>query len=260
MSKAILYDATLCIDCKQCEGACAKQNGLPYDDKIAAESVQSAHKFTVVLANNDNKFMRRLCMHCNEPACASVCPVGALHKTKEGPVVYDVYKCIGCRYCMVACAFSQPKYEWGKLNPARAQVHHVSRPGADRAAYRLRRDLPRRAPPSLAIAMRWLPRRKDRLRQNPDNYYPHIYGLNEVGGTSVLILSSVPVESFGLPSPAKLGTTPMPDYTFRILSKIPDFVPLWALVLGGVYWITHRREEVALAEASEHGSEQGGTK
>ncbi len=116
MSKAILYDATLCIGCKQCEGACAQQNGLPYDDKVAAESVQSAHKFTVVLTKTTN-IMRRLCMHCEEPACASVCPVGALHKTKDGPVVYDVWKCLGCRYCMVACAFSVPKYEWGKLNP-----------------------------------------------------------------------------------------------------------------------------------------------
>lgn len=101
MSKAILYDATMCIGCKQCEGACAQQNKLPYDDTVAAESVQSAHKYTVVLTKED-KFMRRLCMHCKEPACASVCPVGALHKTKEGPVVYDVWKCIGCRYCMVA--------------------------------------------------------------------------------------------------------------------------------------------------------------
>jgi ferredoxin len=111
MSKALLYDATLCIGCKQCEGACAQQNNLPYDDTVAAEPVQSAHKYTVVLNKND-KYMRRLCMHCEEPACASVCPVGALHKTKAGPVVYDVWKCIGCRYCMVACPFSQPKYEW----------------------------------------------------------------------------------------------------------------------------------------------------
>ena len=72
MSKAILYDATQCIGCKQCEGACAQQNDLPYDDKVAAEPVQSEHKFTVLLANDDNKFMRRLCMHCERPACASV--------------------------------------------------------------------------------------------------------------------------------------------------------------------------------------------
>ena len=44
MSKALLYDATMCIGCKQCEGACAQQNKLPYDDKVAAESVQSEHK------------------------------------------------------------------------------------------------------------------------------------------------------------------------------------------------------------------------
>ena len=116
MSKALLYDATICIGCKQCESGCAQQNQLPYDDSVAAEPVQSAHKYTVVLTK-DEKFMRRLCMHCEHPACASACPVGALHKTTEGPVVYDVWKCIGCRYCMVACAFSQPKYEWRSLNP-----------------------------------------------------------------------------------------------------------------------------------------------
>ena len=54
MSKAILYDATLCVDCKQCEAACAKQNNLPYDDKVAAEPIQSEHKYTVVLNNNDS--------------------------------------------------------------------------------------------------------------------------------------------------------------------------------------------------------------
>ena len=77
MSKSILYDATMCIDCKACEQACATHAGLPYDDKIAAEEYQSAHKLTAVL-NKSDKYMRRLCMHCQEPACASVCPVAAL--------------------------------------------------------------------------------------------------------------------------------------------------------------------------------------
>ena len=108
MSKALLYDATACINCKQCEVACAEQNKLRYDDTVAAEDKQSDHKFTVVLAKND-KFMRRLCMNCNEPACASVCPVGALKKTALGPVTYDEGKCMGCRYCMVACPFGVPK-------------------------------------------------------------------------------------------------------------------------------------------------------
>src|SRR5262252_5510935 len=103
MSKALLYDSTLCIGCKQCEQACATQNSLAYNDGIAAEEFQSAHKLTCIVTKVD-KFMRRLCMHCEHPACASACPVGALHKTVEGPVAYDVWKCIGCRYCMVACA------------------------------------------------------------------------------------------------------------------------------------------------------------
>ncbi|HVJ05752.1 MAG TPA: 4Fe-4S dicluster domain-containing protein [Candidatus Saccharimonadales bacterium] len=258
MSKAILYDATQCIGCKQCESACAQQNELPYDDKVAAESVQSEHKFTVVLANND-KYMRRLCMHCEEPACASACPVGALHKTKDGPVVYDVYKCIGCRYCMVACAFGQPKYEWGKLNPRVRKC--IMCP--DRVAQG-RNTACAEACPTGATKFgdrdAMIAEAKDRLRQNPDNYVPHIYGLNEVGGTSVLMLSSVAFESYGLPASEKLGDTPMPDYTFRILSRIPDFVPLWVLVLGGVYWITHRRELVAVTEARDGGNQQGGTK
>jgi len=69
-----------------------------------------------VLAN-DGKFMRRLCMNCAEPACASVCPVAALRKTPEGPVIYEASRCMGCRYCMVACPFSVPKYEWNQLAP-----------------------------------------------------------------------------------------------------------------------------------------------
>ena len=48
MSKAILYDSTLCIGCKACEGACAERWGLPYDDKIAAEETISAHKLTAI--------------------------------------------------------------------------------------------------------------------------------------------------------------------------------------------------------------------
>ena len=117
MSKALLYDATVCIGCKQCEQACADQNKLPYTDAVAAEERQSDRKYTVVLTKKGDKFMRRLCMNCQRPACTSVCPVGALKKTALGPVTYDANKCMGCRYCMVACPFSVPKYEWNKLFP-----------------------------------------------------------------------------------------------------------------------------------------------
>jgi len=116
MSRAILYDSNLCVNCKQCESACAERNKLPYDDTIAAENVTSAHKLTTVLSVDD-QYMRRMCMHCEDPTCASVCPVAALQKTPEGPVVYHADRCMGCRYCMVACPFGVPKYEWNALLP-----------------------------------------------------------------------------------------------------------------------------------------------
>ena len=58
-----------------------------------------------------------MCQHCDVPTCVSVCPVGAFTKTAAGPVLYDAEKCIGCRYCMQACPFRVPRYEWKSTRP-----------------------------------------------------------------------------------------------------------------------------------------------
>jgi formate dehydrogenase iron-sulfur subunit len=97
---------------------------------------------------------------------------------------------------------------------------------------------------------------QERIRQNPSTYLPRIYGLHEVGGTCVLILSGVKAEEYGYPASEKIGQTPMPEYTGRVMEKIPDFIPIWSLVLGGIYWISHRRQEVAAAEADENAKEE----
>lgn len=244
MSKALLYDATLCIGCKQCEKACSEKNKLPYDDNIAAEEKQSEHKFTVVLTKSD-KFMRRLCMNCAEPACASVCPVGALHKTALGPVVYEENRCMGCRYCMVACPFGVPKYEWNKVLPRVQKCTMCS----DRVSAGQQTACAEACPTGatkFGERDELIAEAQKRIRDNPANYVNHIYGLTEVGGTSVLLLSSVPFEQFGYR--ADLSQDPLPMLTYRVLSRIPDFVPLGGIMLGGVWWITHRREEVAAAE------------
>ena len=247
MSKALLYDATLCIGCKQCEQACAEKNQLPYNETVAGEQWQSDHKFTAVLSKGD-KFMRRMCMNCQDPACASVCPVGAMRKTTAGPVIYEESRCMGCRYCMVACPFGVPKYEWSKVLP-RVQKCTM-------CADRVQAGKPTacaEACPTGATKFgerdELIKEAQQRLRENPGKYVNHIYGLTEVGGTSVLMLSSVPFEEFGFP--AELTRDPLPLLTYRVLSRIPDFVPLGGILLGGVWWITHRREEVAAAEAQE---------
>jgi hypothetical protein len=65
----------------------------------------------------------------------------------------------------------------------------------------------------------------------------------------------VPFEQFGYPSISKIGDKALPELTGVVMEKVPDFIPLWALVLGGVYWLAHRKDEVAAAEAIE---KQGG--
>jgi len=247
MSKAILFDATLCINCKQCELACAERNKLPYDETIAAEQKQSAHKLTVVQAKGD-KYMRRLCMNCLDPTCASVCPVGAFRKTAEGPVVYDESRCMGCRYCMVACPFSVPKYEWDKALPLVRKC--------DMCADRVLAGQPTACAEACPTGATQFGEREEliaeathRIRDNPEQYFKHIYGLDEVGGTSVLLLSSVPFTTFGFHNP--IQHDPLPMLTYRVLSRIPDLVALGAVLLGGIWWITSRRAEVAAAEEEE---------
>jgi formate dehydrogenase iron-sulfur subunit len=247
MSKALLYDATLCIGCKQCEQACAEQNKLPYSEAVASEERQSDHKFTVVLAKGE-RFMRRMCMNCLDPACASVCPVGAMRKTAEGPVIYEESRCMGCRYCMVACPFGVPKYEWSKVLPRVQKCTMCSERVAAGRPTACAEACPTGAT-KFGEREELIKEAEQRLRENPGKYVNHIYGLTEVGGTSVLLLSSVPFEEFGLP--AELTRDPLPLLTYRVLSRIPDFVPLGGIMLGGVWWITHRREEVAAAEARE---------
>jgi len=250
MSKALLYDGTICIGCKQCEAACAEQNKLPYDDKIAAEDRQSEHKFTVVLGQGD-KFMRRLCMNCQEPACASACPVGALVKTAAGPVTYDAEKCMGCRYCMMACPFSVPRYEWQKLAPRVRKCTMC----ADRVAQGKQTACAEVCPTGATkFGERddLIAEARQRIHDNPGKYVNHIYGLNEVGGTSVFLLSSVPFEQFGYP--AQVQSEPMPMLTYQALSHVPDVVSLGGVLLGGIWWITNRRADVA---AAEHGGEPG---
>lgn len=244
MSQAILYDSTLCVGCRECEKACAARWSLPYNETIGAEEKISAHKLTAIQTHGE-RFSRRICMHCNEPSCVSVCPVGAFQKTALGPVVYDQTKCIGCRYCMLACPFQVPAYEWGSRTPRVRKCDMcyerlmAGKPTACTEACPTQATICADRDQLIAEARR-------RLAEKPDQYFQRIYGIEEAGGTSVLFLSAVPFEQLGLKT--KLPHEPLPLLTLRALSVVPDVVSAGAVLLGGVYWITHRREKVAAAE------------
>lgn len=244
MSKAILYDSTLCIGCKACEGACAERWGLLYDDKVAAQERLSAQKLTAIETHGEH-YSRRLCMHCKEPTCVSVCPVGALKKTTLGPVVYDPAKCMGCRYCMTACPFQVPSYEWNSRLPKVRKCdmcyerQRAGKPTACTEACPVGATLSGEHDALVAEA-------RKRLAEKPGQYYPRIYGLHEAGGTSVLYLSAVPFEKIGLKT--NLPPEPLPALTWRVLETVPDVVTVGSVLLGGIYWITNRRDDVARKE------------
>ena len=245
MSVGLLFDATRCIGCEACSAACKEQNELP----LPIEPETTAYTFTTV-SQRSGLYVRSLCMHCLEPTCVSVCPVGALSKTAQGPVVYDAGKCIGCRYCIMACPFGVPKYQWDRAVPVVGKCTLC----ADRVAQGLATACATVCPTgatmfgereALAVEAR------ARILGNPGAYVDHVYGHTEAGGTSVLMLSSVPFEQLGLAT--NLPRQPLPLLTWQVLSKVPDFVALAGAFLYGVFWITRRREAVQAQADAEGG-------
>jgi len=269
MSKAILVDTTRCVGCQRCVAACKLVNGLlraSRSDFMTTDSLRplgpdtdlamdetgdeelSANALNVVQTHG-SVYVRRFCMHCQDPTCVSVCPVRAFRKTAAGPVVYAEERCMGCRYCMMACPFGVPRYEWNKVWAPRVKKCHMCAP---RQAKGLKPACTEVCPVQAGVFGEredLLREAENRLRQEPTKYLQYIYGKQEVGGTSVLYLSAVPFEGLGLPT--NLPHDALPMYTYRVLSEIPTVVTLGGALLGGIWWITKRREEVADAGKEE---------
>jgi formate dehydrogenase iron-sulfur subunit len=230
-----------------CIAACREKNGLPETDAPDLTDKQ----FTVLkkTAGKDGEInYRRLCMHCLDPTCASVCPVGALHKTAAGPVAYNPDICLGCRYCIQACPFSVPRYEWTSLKPRVRKCNFC----ADRLAAGRINACAEACPTGATLAGEreaLLREARARLAAEPDKYVQKIYGEHDAGGTSVLMISSVPFSQLGLP--AHLPAAPLPLLTFRVLSKIPAISFAAGGVLAGLWWLTNRKAEVARAEGGD---------
>ncbi len=243
MSAGLLIDTTLCIDCGACSAACKEQNDLP----LPIEPETTAYTWTTV-EKIDGVNVRRLCMHCVDPACVSVCPVGALSKTPGGPVVYDAERCIGCRYCIMACPFGVPKYQWDRAVPIVGKCDLC----ADRVADGEQTACAAVCPTGATLfGERKALIREARLRiaTHPERYVDHIYGEQEAGGTSVLLVSDVPFDRIGLRT--DMPRHPLPMLTWEVLAKIPDVVLIAGAFLFGVHWITRRRTEVQ-ANANAH--------
>ncbi len=243
----MLYDATRCIGCKSCVVACREANDMPVEeleglwDAPIDLSGKTKNIIKLYREGDTTSYMKAQCMHCVDPACVSVCMIGALQKRERGIVTWDPARCIGCRYCQVACPFDVPKYEWEKAFPEIVKCElcrHRLDEGKEPACCEV-------CPTEAVIYASYdklLAEARRRLEADPERYYPKIYGEHDGGGTQVLYLTAaaVPFEKLGLPD---LGDEPVPELSETIQHGIyKGFIAPAALyvALGAVIWRNRR--------------------
>jgi formate dehydrogenase iron-sulfur subunit len=233
----ILYDSTRCVGCQTCESSCAEANGLPAPvasiEAGVIRKTDESHR-TVVNSFKTSKgeaFIKKQCMHCNEPACTAACLTQAMYKTKEGPVIWRGEKCMGCRYCMVSCPFDIPKFEYYSSNPKIEKCNMcysrlsegkvpacVENCPAEALVFGKRRDLIKEA--------------RKRIALNPEQYADHIYGDNEAGGTGFLYIAGVPFDELGFNK--SIQTKSYPELSKGFLYSVPTIFVLWPAILLGL--------------------------
>jgi len=235
----LLYDSTLCIGCKACVAACKEVNDMPPEfstpEQLWDTPLDISGKTLNVIkvyqdGNSETKdsekdgfaFMKVSCLHCVDPSCVSACPVSAMTKDPvNGIVSYDKDACIGCRYCVAACPFGVPRFQYDKAIPqiTKCQLckHRIPEGKYSACAevcptgatlYGKVKDLHAEAKRRVALKPgvdAVFPRGNINTHdQSPHTakaakYLPEIYGEKELGGTQMLKLSAVPFEKLGMP-------------------------------------------------------------
>lgn len=242
---ALLVDITKCSGCEQCVTACVKINNLDTDkadaNRATVKDGLSANRLLSIIKIDKGRFARFSCMHCLDPSCVSACLVGGISKSPEGPVIYDPDKCIGCRYCMLACPFHIPRYEWDKTTPFMkkcALCYKELKQGGIPACVE--------ACPNNALIFgernELLHHARNITQGNNTKYLNRIWGETEFGGTSVLYISDVDLTAMGWPGEK---TDAIPTLTEPLIEKTPLIGATVAGCLVGLNWIIKRR--IALA-------------
>ena len=292
--RSTLIDITNCIGCRACQVACKQWNEREGEEtELEAElgfqnpATLSAKTYTLIAFHEmenpqkpggvESAFVMQRCLHCLEPACASACPTTALYRQADGPVSYDVDKCIGCRYCLLACPWDVPTAEWSTRAPKISKCTHCAdradqplpisfngKPLSDDAGVRFSESIltPACVKACPADALRFGTREEmlalghKRISDRPDKYVDHIYGEKELGGTSVVYLSAVPFEKLGFPT---YGEKPFPAFTRAALGAVPPAVMSMGALLGAAYAFLRKRVQAVAdgSAASKHSGNHG---
>jgi anaerobic dimethyl sulfoxide reductase subunit B (iron-sulfur subunit) len=112
---AFFFDASACSGCKACQMACKDKHDLDLGiiwrrvyEIAGGEWIKKGNAWIPgVFAYN----LSLACNHCQKPICQTSCPTGAISKRKDGIVLIDAAKCIGCRYCEWGCSYGSPQYD-----------------------------------------------------------------------------------------------------------------------------------------------------
>lgn len=250
MTKGVLVDLSRCMGCRACQIACKEWNQLPARETTMSgeytnPKALSSDCYTRIRFLEDARdikpmwsFVKDQCLHCQDPACASACPVGALQKSDSGAVIYDQFRCIGCRYCMVACPFHIPRYEWYTTDPWVQKCTFC----ADRLDAGIEPACIKVCPKEVMYfddLENVHDEARHRINSNPGKYINYIYGMREAGGTSWMYISDKPFEDLGFDM--QVAKAQYPAYTWKSLSNLPwEAVGLIA-VLSGIAYIRNRR-------------------
>ncbi len=252
----LLVDVVRCVGCRACMTKCKEANGKPADVKLAAGAAYdapvdlNAQTLTVIrrwAGEKEAGFVKAQCMHCVHPACASVCMLQALHKGEHGVVEYDVDKCVGCRYCQIACPYNVPKFEWAKAAPRIVKCElcrHRAKEGKGPACAEV---CPRDAV-TFGKRGELLAEARRRVAQRPDAYQAKIYGETDGGGTNVLYLSPVAFQTIGLPA---LGTEPAPALSETIQHGIYQGFAVPLALLGALSFVTWKNSRTPPSKEEE---------
>ena len=244
----MLYDATRCIGCQACVTACKTANNMPGNLYDPPNDLSGDTKNIIKLYESDGEksYMKQQCMHCIDPGCVNACMIGAFKKREYGIVTWDKDRCIGCRYCQIACPYNIPKFQWDTAVPEIVKCelcnHMLARgeePGCCQAC------------PKEAVIYgtyeELLADARQRITDRPERYYPagdpQIFGDTEGGGTQVLYLAGVDFEKLGLPV---LGDDGVGVQSRKIQHGIyRGFIAPVALygILGAVIWRNRRAEK-----------------